>query len=87
MQLCICTCTVVLVMMLECKSRLVAFFFGPPYRTHLQSLDTSRQNSHLHLQWLYSRRGGVSPLPHWPPIIIIVLLSVFKVSRAIPFCF
>lgn len=72
MHVCICTCTDVFVTMLECniKSRLVALYSAPasplhsagePAWTHHQSLTTSQRNSHLHLQWLYSRRGGVSP--------------------------
>lgn len=64
MHVCICTRTGVFVTMLQhnVKSRLVEL--------HHQSLITSQQNTHLHLQWLYSRRSGRGSqlhLPHWPP--------------------
>lgn len=59
MHVCICTRTDVFVTMLECnvKSRLVALRL----QRLLVRCTRPWSRCHLHLQWLYSRRGRVSP--------------------------
>lgn len=67
MQLCICTCTDVFVMMLECKSRLVASFFNACGSVALNAPSVSQyittKQSSTSSVVIFKRRWGLSPPP------------------------
>lgn len=85
MHVCICTCTDVFVTMLECKSRLVALCLQRlivrctrlgSQRERTISLSSHHNKTVIYIFSGYIQEEAGSP-PHWPPIIIMILVLVF----------